>query len=119
MNIRKFLIGLFTGGNVRDDLDQVRAAAAQDADLLVDTYVGAFQEQVNTRFEGAQQRFLGHADVDDELLDPDDVIDAEFVETYEGWTVAELLKECRANGFNPSVRRKKDLIKLLRSGRPG
>lgn len=71
MNLKNFLLGLFRGFSAEGELEQVRNAARQDAQLVVGAYVDEFEAEASRLLADRQQRFAG-------LLTDETVQDAEF-----------------------------------------
>lgn len=59
MNLKNFLLGLFRGVSLNGELDQVRQAARQDAQLVAGTYVGEFEAEITRLLLQRQRRFVG------------------------------------------------------------
>jgi hypothetical protein len=59
MNLKQFLAGLFRGHNADGELETVRSAARDDAQLIVGTYVVEFEAEAARILLDRQQRFLG------------------------------------------------------------
>jgi hypothetical protein len=69
VNLKSFLLTLFRGHAVKNELEDVRQAARDDARLVVETYVTEFEVQTSRILRSTQRRFLG--------LEGPDVIEGE------------------------------------------
>ena len=104
MNVISFLTGIFRGQNLDGQLDQVRAAARQDAELVVGTYVQEFEATAARVLLASQQR----------LTDQRDVEDADWEMDYSGWSRPQLMSEVKTRGLEVARSdTKQDLIAKL------
>ena len=109
MNVKQFLLGLFRGQSMNGELQQVRDAARQDADLIVGTYLSEFESRTSQLLTERQQRFIGFKEEPEE-------IDAEYEVDYSGLTRPELMRLAKSQGLEYSrSSTREDLIGLLSS----
>jgi hypothetical protein len=62
MDLKSFVIGLFSGGmrrKLNGQLDQVRQAGSDDAELVVGEYLDAFERRATELLTSRQQRLIG------------------------------------------------------------
>ena len=127
MNVISFLTGIFRGQSLDGQLDAVRRAAQQDAELVVGTYTREFEAATARILMGSQNRLLDYhpaEDVEDDAEDVEyEVHDAEVHATdqpdYLSWDRPSLLHEAKQRGLTIKRTDKvKDLArKLERSDR--
>lgn len=73
MNLKNFVLSLFSGLHLNGELNSIRAAARSDAKQAVGTYLDEFEAEASRQFAERRQRFLGLPDpnvVDVEVTKP-------------------------------------------------
>ena len=73
MNVTSFLMSIFRGQSLDGQVDQVRRAAQQDAELVVCCYVQEFEATAARVFLASQQRLTDQRDVEDADWEPAEI----------------------------------------------
>jgi len=101
MNVISFLTGIFRGQNLDGQLDAVRRAAQQDAELVVGTYTREFEATTARILMGSQSRLLDYHPAEDVEDDAEDV-EYEVHDSqpdYLSWDRPSLLHEAKQRGL--------------------
>lgn len=105
MTLVSYLTGLFRGHSADGELEAVRDAARQDAQLMVGTYVQEFEAEAAKIFTSRQRHFLG-LQKEEEEEEPDSeateavVYDKDKLARYGKWARPRLVKAANKAGVS-------------------
>ena len=101
MNVISYLTGIFRGQNIDGQLDAVRRAAQQDAELVVGTYTREFEATTARILMGSQSRLLDYHPAED-VEDGAEDVEYEVHDSrpdYLSWDRPSLLHEAKQRGL--------------------
>lgn len=94
MSLRHYLLGMFRGFSANGELEAVEDAAKADAQLVVGTYVAAFEAEASRLLNTSQQRFVSYDpnEIEGEIVPP---FPDDWSAVDEDWTRQELMGEAK------------------------